>query len=309
MNMKKNILVAGGAGFIGSYLVDKLIALGNEVIIVDNLSTGKRENLNSAARFYELDIRDKENLRKVFVKHKIDYVIDEAAIINLNVMLEDVIEDVGVSVLGVINLLKCCVEFKVKKFIYASSVAVYGRPEKLPARETDELAPIYSYGIAKKCAEDYIKYFFEYHGLNYTILRYANVYGPRQTIRGTVGLITIVADRIMKGQPLIVYGQGVETRDYIYVDDAADITLKMLKIGDREIFNVGCGRGITVNEVFDCFSEAAEFPLKRENKPLRGGEIGNFYSDNTKLVNRFKIAPKHSLKEGIQKTLFYYKNL
>lgn len=307
--VKKNILVAGGAGFIGSHIVDKLIASGNNVIVVDNFSTGKRENLNSRALVYELDIRDKENFKNVFLKHKIDYVIHEAAKINLNVMLEDAAEDVGISVLGTINILKCCVKFKVKKLIYASSVAVYGRPKKLPAAETDELVPIYSYGLAKKCAEEYIEYFSEYYGLNYTILRYANVYGPRQPILGSVGLIKIFADRVINGQPLTVYGQGTETRDYIYVDDVAEITLKMLEAGDREIINASCGRGITVNEVFGCFQEAAGTSLKRENKPLRGGEIGHFYSDNTKLVNRFKIAPKHSLKEGIQKTLFYYKSL
>lgn len=303
------ILVTGGAGFIGSQLVDKLIALGNRVVVIDNFSTGKKENLNPAAEVYDLDIRDKKKLRQVFLKHQIDYVIHEAAKINLNVMLEDAVEDVGISVLGTINILTCCTEFKVKKLIYASSVAVYGRPKKLPAAETDELVPIYSYGLAKKCAEEYIKYYSEYYGLNYTILRYANVYGPRQPILGTVGLITIFTDRVINGQPLTVYGQGVETRDYIYIDDIVDITLKMIKRGDGEIFNVSCGRGVTVNEVFDCFEKAVGVPLKRENKPLRGGEIGNFYSDNSKLVKTFKIIPKYSLKQGIRKTLLYYKNL
>lgn len=307
--MQKNILVTGGAGFIGSHLIDKLIASGNNVVVVDNFSTGKRENLNPAAKVYELDIREKENLRNIFSKHQFDYVIHEAAKINLNVLLENTVEDVGISVLGTINILSCCVEFKVKKLIYASSVAVYGRPKKLPAAETDDLIPIYSYGIAKKCAEEYIKYFSDYYGLNYTILRYANVYGPRQTIHGEVGVIAIFSDRVISGQPLIVYGDGTQTRDYIYIDDIVDVTLKMLETGDREVLNVGCGRGITVNEIFKCFQEAAGIPLKRENKPLRGGEIGNFYSDNTKLVNHFKIVPNISIEEGIQRTLFYYKNL
>lgn len=307
--LKKNILVVGGAGFIGSHLADRLIASRNNVVIVDNFSTGRKENINPAAKVYNFDIRDKEGLRNVFLKHQFDYVIHQAAKINLNVMQEDPIEDVMGSVVGTINILSCCAEFKVKKIIYASSVAVYGRPKKLPAIETGELTPIYSYGIVKKCAEDYIKYFSDYYGLNYAILRYANVYGPRQTIHGEVGVIAIFSDRVIKGQSLIVYGDGTQTRDYIYIDDIADITLKMLETGDREIINVGCGRGITVNEVFECFQEATETSLKRENKPLRVGEIGHFYSDNTKLVDHFKMTPEVSINEGIKRTLFYYKNL
>lgn len=307
--MQNNILVVGGAGFIGSHLVDKLIALGKRVVVIDNFSTGQKENLNPMAVVYELDIRDKDSLKKVFLKHKFDYVINEAAKINLNVMRENPIEDVSESVLGTLNILSLSVEYKVKKVIYASSVAVYGRPKKLPAAETDILVPIYSYGIAKKCAEDYIKYYSDYYGLNYAILRYANVYGPRQPIFGTVGLITIFADRVIKGQPLTVYGEGTETRDYIYVDDVAEITIKMLEKGDREIVNVGSGRGITVNEVLKCFKEAAASPLKIERRPLRVGEIGSFCSDNSRLVKKLKIMPKISLIEGIRKTLSYYKNI
>ncbi len=304
---KKNILVAGGAGFIGSHLADKLIASGNNVVIVDNFSTGKKENVNPAAKIFNLDIRDKEGLKSVFADSQFDFVIHQAAKINLNVMLEDTAEDVTNSVLGTLNILNCCNEFKVKKLIYASSVAVYGRSKKLPAAETDELIPIYSYGIAKKCAEEYIKYFSDYYRLNYTILRYANVYGPRQTIHGEVGVIAIFSDRAAKSQPLIVYGDGTQTRDYVYIDDVVGITLKALEGGDREIFNVGCGRGISVNEIFEYFQKAAGTPLKRENKPLRVGEIGNFYADNAKLANYLKMSPEVSIKEGIKKTLFYYK--
>ncbi len=306
--MKNNILVTGGAGFIGSHLVDKLISLGNNVVVVDDFSTGKKENINPAAVVYNLDIRDGIGLRKVFLKHKFDYVMHEAAKINTNVLLEDPIDDIGISVLGTVNILKNCVEFKVKKLIYASSVAVYGRSKKIPAAENDQLVPIYSYGLAKKSAEEYIKYFSDYYGVNYTILRYANVYGPRQSIIGTVGLIAIFCSRVINNQPLIIYGEGTETRDYIYIDDIVDINIKMLKVGDRETFNASCGRGISVKEVFECFKEVVGGSLKTENKPLRGGEIGNFYADNLKLVAN-GIAPKISMKEGIYRTLSSYKNL
>ncbi|HDH00795.1 MAG TPA: NAD-dependent epimerase/dehydratase family protein, partial [Nitrospirae bacterium] len=195
------VLVAGGAGFIGSHIVDKLISHANEVIVIDDLSTGKEKNINPQAKFYNLNISDNDRLQEVFRNHKIDYVIHQVAKINLNVMLEDPATDIKSSVLGTLNLLQCCVDFKIKKIVYASSVAVYGKVKKLPVRETDELAPIYSYGIAKKCSEEYFRYYCENYDINYSILRYANVYGPRQPIYGEVGVIAIYTDKVLKGEP------------------------------------------------------------------------------------------------------------
>ncbi|MGR3176000.1 MAG: N-acetylneuraminate synthase family protein [Candidatus Scalindua sp.] len=303
------VLVAGGAGFIGSHIVDKLLSLANRVIVIDDLSTGKEENINPQAEFYNLNISDYDRLLEVFRNHKIDYVIHQAAKINLNVLLEDPATDIKSSVLGTLNLLKCCVDFKIKKIIYASSVAVYGRAKKLPVMETDELAPIYSYGIAKKCSEEYIRYYCENYGLNYSILRYANVYGPRQPIYGEVGVIAIYTARMLKGEPLVIFGDGGHLRDYIYIDDVVYTTLKAFKAGDREIFNIGCGEGMTVNTVFNNFNDCFEKKLKPVNQPERVGELGNFYTDSNKAKKILGWKAETRTEEGIKRTIEYYRGL
>lgn len=301
------VMVTGGAGFIGSHVVDRLLSFGYKVVIVDNLSTGRKENINADAIFYNVDIANQDALSTIFKDNTIDYVIHQAARINLNVMLEEPLKDVQNSVLGTLNLLKCCVAFGVKKLIYASSVAVYGKAKRLPVAETDELVPIYSYGIAKKCAEEYVRYFSDYYELNYSILRYANVYGPRQPIYGEVGVIAIYTDRAIKGEPLIIYGDGHHQRDYIYIDDVVDITLKMMGIGDKETFNVGRGVGRSVKEVFGYFCSVSGKTLPHEYKPERVGELGFFYCDISKLSIVIRYSPKVSIEEGIYKTLSYYR--
>lgn len=300
------ILVTGGAGFIGSHVVDRLISCGNEVIVADNLSSGKKENINKRAAFYPADIKNEDGLKRIFENHRIDYVIHQAARINLNVMLEEPLKDAQSSVLGTLNLLKCCLDFGVKKIIYASSVAVYGRAKKLPVAETDELVPIYSYGIAKKCAEEYVRYYSGYYGLNYSILRYANVYGPRQPIYGEVGVIAIYTEHAIKGEPLVIYGDGNHLRDYIYIDDVVDVTLKVLNTGDRETFNIGCGLGISVTTVFDIFNHCFENKLNHAFKPERTGEIGSFFTNSEKANAFLNWKAAVDIKDGIRRTVDYY---
>lgn len=303
----KTILVTGGAGFIGSHIVDKLIEMQAKVIIVDDLSTGKKTNLNKKARFYLGDISDEKVLNKIFKENKIQYCIHEAAKINLNVKLEDPIKDVNSSVLGTLKLLKLSAENKIDKFIYASSVAVYGRHSKLPAKEEDKEIPIYSYGIVKKCAEEYIRYFSDNYGLNYSILRYGNVYGPRQPILGEVGVIAIFTRKILKNEPLIIYGDGKHLRDYIYIDDAVAVTISALSRGNKETFNVACGKGISVMDVYNYFCSANGSKIPYSNKPERHGELGCFYANIDKLRNILKLIPSISVDEGIRKTFLYYK--
>ena len=299
-------LVTGGAGFIGSHIVDELIRSGQNVIVVDNLSTGFKKNINKKSVFYDIDLSNSNQLKNIFMNHEIDFVIHQAAKINLNVKLENPILDINSSVINTINLLQCCVDYKIKKFIYASSVAVYGRPKKLPVSEKDSLSPIYSYGIAKKCAEDYIQYFNKEYGLNYVILRYANVYGPRQPIFGEVGLIAIYTKNIIEKKSLIIYGDGEHLRDYIYIDDAVSFTLLTVFQGENEIYNVATGIGTSVNKIFNIFYNVYESKPLIEKKPERVGELGKFYSDISRMRDFVEKKPFISLANGIRKTKNFY---
>ena len=302
-------LVTGGAGFIGSHIVDELIGRNQEVIVIDNLSTGFEININEKAIFYNVDISRSKDINNIFKKHNIDFVIHQAAKINLNVKLEDPIIDINSSIINTINLLKCCVDYEIKKFIYASSVAVYGRPKKLPVSEKDSLSPIYSYGIVKKCVEDYIKYFNAEYGINYAILRYANVFGPRQPIFGEVGLIAIYTKNIIDQKPLIIFGDGEHLRDYIYIDDAVYFTLLTIFQADNHIYNVATGIGTSVNKIFDIFKDTYGSAILIEKKPERIGELGKFYCDISRMRDLIKKKSFVTIADGIKKTkLFYEKN-
>ena len=303
----KIVLVTGGCGFIGSHIVDKLIQHDNEVVIIDDLSTGLLQNLNSKATLHQGDISDVLFVEKIFQKYKFDFVIHQAATINTNVLHEVPLKDIRNSVCSTVILAKLCLKHKVKNFIFASSVAVYGRPSNLPAREDSSLDPIYSYGIAKCNAEAYLKYFHRYDNLNYQVLRYANVFGPRQPILGEVGVIAIFTDRLIKGKELIIYGDGNQQRDYIYIDDVVNFTLKSMSFSKPATYNVGNGVPVTVNEVFANFKEMDTTNKDAIYHAERYGEIGNFYLDiNRALKTGWK--PTVSLKNGIKFTTNYFKN-
>lgn len=307
INLKKStVLVTGGCGFIGSHVVDKLIENGYTVIVLDDLSTGSINNCNPNAVLHQGDVCDEFFIKKIFQQYEFDYVIHQATTINTNALHEEPLHDVKSSVNSTIILAKNCIKHKVKNLIFASSVAVYGRPESLPANENSPINPIYSYGIAKYTAEAYLKYFFTYYGLNYQILRYANVYGPMQPIYGEVGVIAIFTDRLIKNKELIIFGDGEHLRDYIYISDVVDFTLLSVKFKSPNVFNVGCGVAVSVNEVFGEFQENDPQIEKAINKPERFGEIGNFYIDISKALAT-GWAPKVNLKKGIAMTISFFK--
>lgn len=304
---EESILVTGGCGFIGSHLVDRLIEDGMDVVVVDDLSTGNHENLHNKAAFHQGDIAGYNFIEGIFTQHNIKYVIHQAAKINHSLYMEDPIRDIHTTVIGTVNLIKCCLKYKVKKFIFASSVAVYGQPMKLPVFENDLLNPIYSYGIAKKCAEDYICFYSKNYGLTYDILRYSNVYGPRQPIYGEVGVIAIFTDNFIKNKQFIIYGTGDNLRDYIYIDDAVDTTILAMKHNDSNILNIGVGKGVSVNRLFNIFKSLDNYILFH-NKPERVGELGSFYCDINRVKFLFNWRPKVSIEEGIKKTILFYSN-
>jgi UDP-glucose 4-epimerase len=305
---KKLVLVTGGCGFVGSHVVDNLIEKNYLVVVLDNLSTGTIKNLNKNAIFHQGDVSDELFVNNIFKQYKFDYVIHQAAKINTNVLHEETLLDIRNSVNSTVILAKNCLKYKVKNLVFASSVAVYGRCNNLPAKENTNLSPIYSYGIAKVFAELYLKYYKTYYNLNYQILRYANVYGPRQPIFGEVGVIAIYTERLLSGKKLIIYGDGSNQRDYIYVSDIVEFTIQSMELKYSSIYNVGRGIAVSINDVFAEFQTNDKKKQKAILKPERFGEIGNFYSDiNNALKTGWK--PKVSLKEGVYKTINFYSKI
>ncbi|MBW8000464.1 MAG: SDR family NAD(P)-dependent oxidoreductase [Planctomycetes bacterium] len=304
---KGDILVTGGCGFIGSHLVNRLINEGHSVVVADDLSTGTLENLNSKAVFCQGDVSDGSFVENVFSSHKIRYIIHQAAKINHSLYGEDPERDINTSVLSTINLIKCSLKHKAERFVFASSVAVYGQPKELPLSENGPAKPVYSYGIAKKCAEDYVRFYAKNYGLDYSILRYANVYGPRQPIYGEVGVVAIFTDNFINEKQFVIFGTGENLRDYIYVDDVIDATLLSMNAPRNNTLNIGCGEGVSVNRLWDIF-KSLDSGILCQNKPERTGELGNFYCDVTKAKNLFNWCPKVQIEEGIKRTLEFYKS-
>jgi len=299
-------LITGGCGFIGSHIVDRLIAGGQRVLVVDDLSTGKLENLNEAAIFHQGDAADRQFMSQIFEQYPIKYLIHQASRINTNALLEDPEYDVRCSVGSVLVLADLCVQHKVRKLVFASSVAVYGRPVNIPAAEDDITIPVYSYGIAKLCAENYLRYYHENYGLDYQILRYCNVFGPRQPIYGEVGVIAIFTEKIVNGEPLTIFGDGLHERDYIYISDVVDFTLLSIGIDESSIFNVGRGEPVTVQTLYRIYKGYNLSGSELIIKPERYGEIGKFYSDIAKATAT-GWKPAVGIQEGIRKTISHFR--
>ncbi|AEF97183.1 SDR family oxidoreductase [Methanotorris igneus] len=301
------ILVTGGAGFIGSHIVDELIKNGHEVVILDNLVTGNKNNINPKAEFVEGDITNK-NLDEKIDFQDIDVVIHQAAQINVRKSVEDPIYDGDVNVLGTLNILENMRRYDVKKIIYASSGgAVYGEPEYLPVDENHPIAPLSPYGLSKYCGEEYIKLYNRLYGIEYCILRYSNVYGERQDPRGEAGVISIFIDRILNNKNPIIFGDGNQTRDFVYVKDVARANLMALD-WKNEIVNIGTGKETSVNELFKIIADE----LNYEDKPIydkpREGEVRRIYLD-IKKAEMLGWKPEVDLKEGIKRVVNWMKQM
>lgn len=302
-----NVLVTGGAGFIGSHIVDKLINEGLDVVVVDNLSTGKLENLNDKAKFYNLDITS-EQLSNIFEKEKIDVVIHQAAQTDVQKSLQDPISDSKVNINGTINLLKCCRKYNVRKIIYASSAAVYGKPEYLPIDEKHPIQPMSFYGISKFTPESYLKIYKELYGLDYTILRYSNIYGPRQDSKGEGGVIAIFIDKLLNEQTPIIFGDGEQTRDFLYVEDVAEANFRAIFKGDGEILNISTNTRISINQLYTELTSILHLDLKPHYKEARLGDILHSSLNNQKAIQTLNWQPKYTFSEGLLKTVSYYKS-
>jgi len=307
MNERGKILITGGAGFIGSNIVDRYVSLGYKTVVVDNLSTGRMSNVNPQAVFYKLDIRNNKELEDIFKKERPDIVNHHAAQMDIRKSVDDPIYDAQVNIIGSLNVIQNAVKYNVKKFIFASSGgAVYGEPEFLPVPETHSLNPTSPYGVSKLSVEKYLFAVSSYSGFNYTILRYGNVYGPRQNPEGEAGVCAIFIGRIMQGKACVLYGNGEPMRDYIYVDDIADANLLALTKGRPMAYNIGTGAGTKVSELYRILGEIRNIANKPEYRPLRQGELNKTYLECAKAKSDLGWIPKTDLKTGLQKTLNFF---
>lgn len=302
------VLVTGGAGFIGSHIVDGLIREGYEVVVIDNLSTGFREHLNPAAVFYQLDIND-NGLKHIFKKYDFDYVIHHAAQIDVQRSVENPVFDAENNILGTLKLLECCRRFKVKKVIYASSAAVYGEPAYLGIDEEHPIGAFSPYGISKHTPEHYLQMYSRLYGLKYTIFRYSNVYGPRQDPRGEGGVISIFVDRMLAGKPPLIHGDGEQTRDFIYVQDIVRANLMALKAADNQLLNISCSTRHSIKDLVDVINKIMGTDFKPQFTPARTGDIRHSYLLNDKARKVLNWEPIYSLEQGLRLTIDYYRKL
>lgn len=305
---KRRVLVTGGAGFIGSHVADAYLAAGDEVWIVDNLSSGRRENVPSAAEFVELDIRDEE-IRNLFREMRFDVVNHHAAQIDVRVSVLDPAKDAGINVMGLLNLTEAAIEVGTQRFVYVSSGGVvYGEPEEIPTPQDAPKLPLSPYGVTKLTGEYYLNYYRVVRGLEYVALRYSNVFGPRQDPHGEAGVVAIFCNRLLNGEPLTIFGDGEQTRDYVFVRDvvsanmlASDTPMDDGKGLDARAFNVGTGVGTSVNRLADVLESIAGSQPGRDPKPERPGELRHSTLDNEVLRSR-GWAPAYSLEEGLRET-------
>ena len=301
------VLVTGGAGFIGSSIVDMLIDKNYEVCIIDNMSHGKKENINNKATFYNMDIRDSKIIN-IFLKEKPDYVIHEAAQISINNSIKEPLEDAEINILGTINILEACKSVGVKKIIYPASAAIFGEPKYLPIDEKHPLDMISPYGVSKHTVEHYLSVYKELYGIEYVCLRYSNVYGPRQDSSGEGGVVAIFCDKIMKNETPIIYGDGEQIRDFVYVNDVARVNVLSLELDKSGIYNVCTNTKTSINKLFKCMKNNFAVDIKSVCVEERTGDIRDSYMSYKKIYDEFGWKPEFNLEDGIRSIKEYMDN-
>ena len=303
-----NILVTGGAGFIASHIVDAYIADGHKVIIVDNLSTGFMENINPQAKFYQLDIRS-EKLEDVFQKEKIDVVNHLAAQMDVRRSVSDPKFDASVNVVGGLNLFESAKKHRVKKIIFSSTGgAIYGEQDYFPADEEHPTRPLSPYGITKLCTEKYLYFYNAVYGMNYVILRYANIYGPRQNPHGEAGVVAIFYNKMLKGEQPVINGDGKQTRDYTFVGDVVKANIAALHYNGSNIYNIGTGIETDVNKLFLEIRTHLNPTCPEQHAPAKAGEQQRSVISSKKIESDLGWKPTVQLEEGLRLTAEFFKN-
>ncbi|MCC7203227.1 MAG: NAD-dependent epimerase/dehydratase family protein [Nitrospirae bacterium] len=302
------VLVTGGAGFIGSHIVDRLILEGHTVSVIDNLSTGKTENLNPAAEFYKLDIEN-PRIEKVFKKEKPEVICHLAAQMDVRRSVADPAFDAKTNILGMINLLEYAVRYGTRKVIFSSTGgAIYGEGGPYPTAEDHAARPVSPYGISKLTGEHYLYYYQVMHGLKYVSLRYANVYGPRQDPFGEAGVVAIFTKKMLRNDQPLINGNGMQTRDYVYVEDVVNAVMRAIENDICDIFNVGTGIETTVNELFRILVELTGSNVREMHGPAKKGEQMRSCLSFDKTRKTLDWEPSVPLRTGLANTVAFFRN-
>ena len=298
------ILVTGGAGFIGSHIVDRYIDLGHEVAVIDDLSKGSKDNLNPNAKFYKEDITRLEKVEKIFNEFLPDVVNHHAALAEVAKSIRDPARTLEVNVLGTANVLFAGGKSGIKKFIFSSTGgAIYGNPETIPADETCKPNPLSPYGLSKLLGEKTIEFYARTYKFDYVIFRYSNVYGPRQNPKGEAGVVAIFGELIRSGKKPTIFGDGSKTRDYIYVGDIVNANELALNAKGNHILNLGSGIEVTDKEVFDGVARELNFRQDPIYNDFRDGEVVRVALDSSAAKRTLGWDPKTDLAEGLRQTL------
>ena len=303
------VLVTGGAGFIGSHVVDGLIAAGHEVSVLDNLSTGNRRHLNPKATLYEVDLRSPD-LADIFDQVRPELVNHHAAHAEVRESVEDPVYDADVNILGSLNLFQQCVRTNVRKVLFISSGgACYGEPIALPCAEDHPIRPLSPYGAAKAAVELYLFLYRATYGLDYTVLRYANVYGPRQDMLAEEGRVMAIFSQLMlQGRQPLINGDGEQQRDFLHVSDVVAANLLAMEKGSGQAYNLGVGEPTSINQVFDMIKRLTGFSGERQHGPPKPGEVYRIYLDASKAGRELGWEPKVGLEAGLRDTVEYFRS-
>jgi UDP-glucose 4-epimerase len=311
------VLVTGGAGFIGSHLADRLLAEGHRVISVDDLSTGRIANLVDARgygkefTFFNMDVRA-DGLLPLFERHRPEVVFHLAAQSGVRPSLDDPTLDASINVMGTLNVLACAAKVETRKIVYAASGGtVYGEPRRLPAKETSAQSshPLSPYGISKKVVLDYLGFYQRYRGLEHTALALGNVYGPRQDPHGEAGVVAIFASRMLAGEPVTIFGDGNQTRDYVFIDDVVHAFVQAVDRGPGKLVNVGTGLETSVSHLYRLLADIVGYEQEPEFGPLPPGELRRIALDIGSAANAIAWKPWTHLEDGLAETVAYLKGV
>ena len=302
------VLVTGGAGFIGSHLVTGLLENSYAVAIVDNLSSGHLRDVNHQATFYHAEINDPK-IDQIIQRERPEIVFHLAAQSSVRESSINPVADADSNIVGTVRLISACAAAGVEKIVFSSTGgAIYGNPESIPCDESTPVKPLTPYGLSKRVGELYLEHFKQDYGLDYTILRYANVYGPGQNPHGEAGVVAIFTGMMLEGKCPTIYGTGEQERDFVYVSDVVEANLASVNNGDGRTYNIGTGVGVTVNRIYDLLREYTGFPEEPHHQPLRHGEVFRIALDATLASQELRWEPTVSLEDGLQRTVEYVRS-